>query len=309
MKKLLFLGALLLCLFFTAWALGEEVTFSNQFGTVTVDKNAEYVDLGDVKVPNSDEGYNALYQFLGQLPNVKKVDMFSTDIRRPRIDELARRFPDIEFGWTMVISCNNPKHRERTVHRIRTDITAFSTLHNNKCTEHTSKDMEILKYCKNLLALDIGHNHVNDLSFLYDLPHLKVLIVACNIDLNDITPIGSLKELQYLELFKNDVRDISCLANCTELVDLNLCYNRISDLTPIEGLTHLRRLWLYNSNNYSDNNPVPKAAVNALRQALPDCHVDAVSNSTGGGWREHPRYDTIVAMFERFEYIPFTTLD
>lgn len=309
MKKTLFLCALLLCLLSAARAFCEDVTFRNHNGAVTVDQYAEYVDLGDVKVANSDEDYNALIKFLRQLPNVKKVDMFSTEIRRARIDQLAGSFPEIEFGWTMIIPCTNELHPERSVHRIRTDATAFSTLHNNTCSEHSARDFEILKYCKNLQALDIGHNRVTDLSFLYDLPHLKVLIVACNIELKDITPIGSLKELQYLEIFKNDINDISCLANCTELVDLNICFNRISDWSPLMGLTRLRRLWLFNSNNYSDSSPVPKDVVAALRNALPDCKVDAVSYSTEGGWRNHPRYDTINTMFWGTEYIPFTTLD
>ena len=309
MKKAILLCALLLCLFSAVRALCEDVTFRTYYGSVTVDKYAEYVDLGAAKLPNDDEDFRALYKFLDQLPNVKKVDMFATDIRRNRIDEMAERYPDIEFGWTMIIPCRNELHPERTVHRIRTDATAFSTLHNTTCTEHTARDFEILKYCKNLQALDIGHNAVTDLSFLYDLPHLKVLIVACNITLKDITPIGSLKELQYLEIFKNDINDISCLANCTELVDLNICFNRISDWSALEGLTHLRRLWLFNSNNYSDNIPVPREAMDALRRALPDCKVDEKSYSTEGGWRNHPRYDTLYAMFAGTEYIPFTTLD
>lgn len=309
MKKLLPLLLLALCMVLPALAKGESVTYTNDFGSLTVEKDAEYIDLGSLRVPNTDSDYARFESFLAKLPNLKKADMFATEIRRVRIESLAARFPQVEFGWTMIIPCSNPLHPDRTPHRVRTDATAFSTLHNNKCTEHTSADLSILKYCKNLQALDIGHNRVTDLSFLYDLPHLKVLIAACNLELNDITPIGSLKELQYLELFKNDIHDISCLANCTELVDLNLCFNRISDLSPLEGLKHLRRLWLFNSNNYSDFIPVPAAAVKALRAALPDCKVDDVSYSTLGGWREHPRYDTIYEMFWGTEYIPFTTLD
>ncbi len=311
MKKTLFLCVLLFCfcLLPIVSAMGEDITFRNYYGTLSVDKYTEYVDFGKIRIPSNNDDYNALIKFLRQLPNLKKVDMYNTDIYRRRIDQLAAAFPNIEFGWTMVIPCTNQLHPERSSHRIRTDDTAFSTLHNTTCTEHSAKDFEILKYCKNLQALDIGHNRVTDLRFLYELPHIKVLIVACNIDLKDITPIGSLKELQYLELFKNDIHDISCLANCTELVDLNMCFNRISDLSPLEGLTKLRRLWLFNSNNYSDNIPVPKEAVEALRKALPDCKVDEISYSTLGGWREHPRYYTINTMFWGREYIPFTTLD
>ena len=311
MKKMLLLIVTLavFALLFPAMAEKEYVTYTNEWGSFRADKDAEAIDLGTLRIPNTDGDYQAFESFLAQLPNVKKVDMFATEIRRVRIEELAKRFPQIEFGWTMILPCSNPLHPERTPHKIRTDATAFSTLHNNTTTEHVAIDFSILKYCKNLQALDIGHNRVTDLSFLYDLPHLKVLIVACNLELNDITPIGSLKELEYLELFKNDVHDISCLANCTNLVDLNICFNRISDLTPLYGLQKLRRLWLFNSNNYSDEYPVPADAVKALRSALPNCKVDAVSYSTDGGWREHPRYDTIYEMFWGTTYIPFTTLE
>ena len=311
MKKILpvFLFLILLALMGSALADTDYVTYTNDLGTFKAPRDAEAIDLGNLRVPNTDDDFKAFRQFLSQFPNLKKVDMFATEIRRPKIEYLANAFPDVEFGWTMVLSCSNPLHPERTPHKIRTDATAFSTLHNNTTTEHTALDFSILKYCKNLQALDLGHNRITDLSFLYDLPHIKVLILACNIELRDITPIGSLKELQYLELFKNDIHDISCLANCTELVDLNLCFNRISDLSPLQHLTKLRRLWIFNSNNYSDEYPVSPETVRALRKALPDCKVDDVSYSTLGGWREHPRYDTIYEMFWGTEYIPFTTLD
>ncbi len=311
MKKLLPVILFLAVLFLLLPALADtgSVTYTNEMGSFTAPKDAAAIDLGDLRIPNTDADYRAFRLFLSQLPNLKKVDMYATEIRRNRIEYLAGAFPDVEFGWTMIVPCTNPLHPERTPHKIRTDITAYSTLHNNTTSEHTAAELSILKYCKNLQALDIGHNRVTDLSFLYELPHLKVLIVACNIELKDITPIGSLKELQYLEIFKNDIRDISCLANCTELVDLNICFNRISDLSPLYGLQKLRRLWIFNSNNYSDDRPVPAEAVSALRRALPKCKVDSTSYSTEGGWREHSRYFTIYEMFWGTEYIPFTTLN
>lgn len=287
MKKLLVILLLLLLCLVTA-AAAENITFQ---GKLTVDKDAEYVDLGKVRVEDMDVFIN----FLRKMPNIKKVDMFSTNMYSKDIDKLAAAFPDVEFGWTMRIGD----------HWVRTDATAFSTLHNNRSPQHTENNFKNLKYCKNLLALDIGHNAVKDLSFLYDLPNLKVLILACNIDLHDITPVGSLKNLEYLELFKNDIHDISCLANCTNLIDLNICFNRIKDWTPLHGLDKLERLWLFNSNNWSDQYPVDKEVVKALKEALPNCHVDSTSYSTLGGWREHERYYVIYHMFKYSEYIPF----
>lgn len=288
MKRILFLLALLLCILLAGSAVAENITFQGQF---TCDINAEYIDLGKVRV----QDMNDFVKFLRRMPNLKKVDMFNTNMYSKDIDVLAAAFPDIEFGWTMRIGD----------HWVRTDATAFSTLHNNSSLQHTERNFANLKYCKNLLALDIGHNQVKDLSFLYDLPNLKVLILACQIDLRDITPVGSLKNLEYLELFKNDVHDISCLSNCTNLIDLNLCFNRIKDWTPLMGLSKLERLWLYNSNNWSKEIPVDKQVVYALREALPECKVDDISYSTLGGWREHDRYYVIYHMFKHGEYIPF----
>lgn len=267
----------------------ETVSYLGQF---KADVNAEYIDMGKTRVTDMD----AFVTFLRKLPNVKKVDMFNTNIYTKDIDKLAEAFPDIEFGWTMRIGD----------HWVRTDATAFSTLHNNSSPAHTEKQFKYLKYCKNLLALDIGHNGVKDLSFLYDLPNLKVLILACNINLKDITPVGSLKDLEYLELFKNDINDISCLTNCQNLLDLNICFNRIKDWTPIKSLPKLERLWLYNSNNWSEEYPVDRQIVNDLKAALPNCHVDSTSYSTLGGWREHDRYYVIFHMFKYGEYIPFS---
>jgi hypothetical protein len=261
-------------------------------GKFTCDVNAEYIDLGKVRV----EDYDKFIAFLRKLPNIKKVDMFATQIYTKNIDLLAEAFPDVEFGWTMRIGD----------HWVRTDVTAFSTLHNNRSPQHTEKQFKYLKYCKNLLALDIGHNAVKDLSFLYDLPNLKVLILACNIELKDITPVGSLTQLEYLELFKNDINDISCLANCTNLIDLNICFNRIKDWSSLHGLSKLERLWLFNSNNWTDAYPVDKEVVKALKENLPYCHVDSTSYSTLGGWREHDRYYVIFHMFKYGEYIPFS---
>lgn len=295
MMKRLFALCLALAVLAAVPAFAEDAPAGTlSFGEMTFSADAEYIDMGNMKIAD----FERFEAFLDQFPNLKKVDMFGTPVWRPRIEELAERYPQIEFGWTMRLA----------EHTIRTDQTAFSTLHNHNSEFHDERQFSILKYCRNLQALDIGHNKVMDLSFLYDLPHLKVLIVACNLTLKDITPIGSLKELQYLEVFKNDINDISCLANCTELVDLNICFNRIRDWTPLYGLTKLERLWLFNSSNYSDI-PIPKEVVDALKEHLPNTNVDAVSYSTDGGWREHDRYFELFDFFRTGVFVPFASLE
>ena len=306
MKKLFRMLPVVFALLLCFHALGEEesVTLTVRKNTLTVPAASEYADLGGLSLRDRDDEYRMLEDFIDALPNLKKLDMYSTNIPRPRIERLAERYPEIEFGWTMVIHCINYSHPERDLHRIRTDTTAFSTLHNKYCRGHTAEDFSVLRYCRNLEALDIGHNKVSDLSFLYDLPELKVLIVAINNDyLQDITPIGSLKNLEYLELFHDDVRDISCLAGLDHLLDLNISFSRITDFTPLLGLKNLRRLWMANS--WKDYMPVPEETLSMIQEALPDCVINSWSSPTEGGWREHPRYFVLNEMFQNSVYIPF----
>ncbi|MBQ4224266.1 MAG: leucine-rich repeat domain-containing protein, partial [Prevotella sp.] len=44
------------------------------------------------------------------------------------------------------------------------------------------------RYCTKLKGLDLGHNAITDISFIENMPHLRVLILADN-DLTDISPL------------------------------------------------------------------------------------------------------------------------
>lgn len=268
-------------------ALAEETV---SFLGLQIPVTAETVDLGKNVVSD----YTALCAFLDQLPNLKQLDMFETKISRTNIEMLAERYPQVKFGWTMRVGD----------HLVRTDATAFSTLHNNQSQEHTSADFSVLKYCTELLALDIGHNQVTDISFLSDMTQLRVLIIACN-KVEDISPLANLTNLEYLEVFKNKIRDISPLENLTNLIDLNICFNYVKDWTPLENLTQLERLWVYNSNNYMETDPISKDVVRTLKAALPNTYLDSTSYSTNGGWREHERYQIVYNMFKSGTYMPF----
>ena len=288
MKRAIFsIITVLLLMVLCSVALSEIVTF----GRVQASTDAEYLDLGREYITN----WNTFYRFLDQFTNLKKVDMFATAVNRDRIAKLVERYPDIEFGWTIQLAD----------HQIRTDQTAFSTLHvTDTPWKHSEIEFGVLKYCKQLKALDLGHNIIKDVSFLYDLPQLRVLILALN-QIEDITPIGSLKNLEYLELFINHVTDISPLASLPHLMDLNICRNYIEDLTPLYGMKQLKRLWMNYYNRHGSQNTI--GSVEELRKALPDTVIDSTTfDSTDGGWRRpHPHYDVIREIFKTGVYVPF----
>ncbi|MEG0512115.1 MAG: leucine-rich repeat domain-containing protein [Clostridia bacterium] len=258
---------------------------------LNVDCNAQTLDLQKLQLPNMKDPKNvdALCDMLSCLPKLTRVDMFKNFVPKKMMPIFAERFPKIRFGWTIGI-------RD---YRIRTDLTAFSTLKDGSPPYIKSEELEILRYCKDLVALDLGHNSIAGLDFLYGLPQLKVLIVAVN-NVTDITPIASLQNLEYLELFNNQITDISPLAKLGKLMDLNLCYNPIDDFSCLEGLTSLDRLWL------GANKRLSPSELAQLKKALPHTTINSTArDSTGEGWRKHDRYWVIRKMFKTSIYLPW----
>lgn len=286
---LFFLIAALPLFSFCPSVAAETVTWLS----VEADSDTETLDLGDLNIGN----YSAFGDFLARLPRLKRVDMYGSFPKSEQIDALQERFPDVEFNFSIKIG--------KQV--VRTDATAFSTLFREGDHATDYNHVSMIRYCRHLYALDIGHNPVGRLDFLYDLPELRVLIVAiCN--LRDITPVASLEHLEYLEIFHNQIEDISCLTGLRYLMDLNLVRNRISDLTPLTEIKSLRRLWINRCNHSDPSVPDPKTVM-MLRGLLPRCEVNELSSSTAGGWRKHPHYDTIHRMFNLGEYEPFEDSD
>lgn len=282
MKKVVIL---LFC--FLLLLAGAAAADSVSFGSVSFPREAEAIDLGEQTV----EDWDAFIAFLGGFPNLKQVDMFSTIVEKKQINRLVEAFPDIHFGWTIHIT-----HK----HYIRTDQTAYSTLH-GQCAPHPSKVFEVLKYCTELRALDLGHNTLTDLSFLEPLTHLRVLILACNPNLKNIQVLSGLKDLEYIELFSTAITDLTPLGDLPHLMDLNVANNRISKWKVLLEMPQLRRLWI----------PVNDKNADLLREALPDTKVVNHGQPTGNGWRrfedetEHPHYSVIYRMFREDQYIPF----
>ena len=239
--------------------------------------------------------FDDVKELLSQYPNLKKAEMYATHLSASQADELAALFPQVEFGWTLKIGSD---------HLVRTDAEAFSTRHRSGSPGHSAKELSVLRYCKKLKALDIGHNNADDIAWIAELKDLRVLIIAIN-KITDLSPLAGLEKLEYLEVFSNRVTDISPLKGLTRLMDLNIGYNRIEDFTPLYGMTQLKRLWLFRSANRGIPG-VPKDVTETLKEKLPQTQINWKAEPTLGGWREHPHYDVIKEMFQGTYYIPFS---
>ena len=243
----------------------------------------------DLSGSTSIASFDEIREFLNVFDNIEYIDLSFTKFSYADLAAFREEMRDkCKIVWTVEI------YRWQ----IRTDQTAFSTLLDDNSIHHSSQEFEPLKYCEDMLALDLGHNAIKDLSFLLGMPKLKILILAVN-NLTDITLLGELTELEYLELFTNTITDATPLAKLTKLIDLNLSNNKVTDITPLLELPNLERLWMtHNGVSMED------------RQRLMDAHPDAEMNFDAPGpdrrgWRSHHRYFVIYQIFHTNEWIPW----
>lgn len=226
------------------------------------------------------------------MPDLKEVVMADAPHRLEEMKALLADYPGIRFTWTV---------RENGM-TFRPGATAYSTLKGRQEPRYKAEDLALVfEYCPDLLALDVGHNDVSDLSFLKNWPNLRRLIVIdSKTPVTDISPLAELDDLEYVELFMQNITDISPLAGKTKLLDLNLCHNDISDLTPLYSCVNLQRLWI------SVNPHLTQEEIDRFREALPGCRVESKEwQSTGAGWRNHPRYNIMYDSFVSGVYQPF----
>ena len=291
MKKI----AALLCVFLLlcAAASAEEVSF----GDVSFSRDAAVLDLGDQVIRD----FPAFMDFLREFPDLRRVDMFATQVTAARVSQLEEAFPEVKFGWTLQLM----RYKDR--HIVRTDAEAFSTLH-GICPNHPSSEFELLKYCTEMLALDLGHNNLTDISFLRSMPRLRVLILGENKHLKNIELIGELQDLEYLELFTCGIRDITPLTKLPRLMDLNLANNSVKDWRPLKEMKQLKRLWISDMGEHA----LSAAEKAELEEALPDTEIMYKGQPTDNGWRtlpgtktSHPHYEVVYEIFHTGVYIPF----
>ena len=253
-------------------------------------------DQSTVTIDGQVKDIDALISEYKSKPWVTQIDMYGTKLKPEQLEKIQSELPGVSIGCQVWLV---------EKHYVRTDATAYAINHNNGSKKHKSSDFNALKYCQNLMALDLSHNQIDDLGFLNSLPKLRVLLLGDN-QIEDISALADLHDLEYLELFKNKIKDVTPLMDLDNLIDLNLSHNYIDDLFPLAKLSNLMRLWIYNGNNYNAKDPIPKETVAELEEAMYGTYIDSTSYSTLGGWREHPRYYVVFNMFHgRIEWLPW----
>ncbi len=228
-------------------------------------------------IPVDDRG-ELVCRVIACMPKLERLIMDSCGVENEDMAAIRDAFPQVEvvwrirFGWT---------------YSVRTDVEKILASKTSMGGEMTGQDVQVLKYCTKIKYLDLGHNNnIDDISFVRYMPDLEVFIIAMN-SLEDLSPLVDCPKLEYLELVYTYVEDLSPLAGLKNLRHLNIstCWY-LKDITPIYGLD-LERLYI------GKITPIPSEPVEEYRRLHPDCEVnDTLWEGSQSTWRFADEYST-----------------
>lgn len=250
---------------------GCSCTFSSTLYGSPIDAESTRFDFSDKVITDLSEFYRVLRFF----PNVREIYLGDVSVPDKDVSELNKAFPDTSVIWLV----------EFARWQARTDIKVFSTLigAGQRKTFDEKELYPLIAYCTELRALDLGHNHMSDISALAGLKKLEVLILSGN-TIDNIEAVGSLTHLNYLEVFNCDgIEDLSPLASCTELE--NLMLNNMGNVRNASVIENCKKLSLLYARNTTPENYSWKD----LKKALPKCTIDTKTYHIYGEWRNSKR--------------------
>lgn len=252
------------------------------------------VSAGDTQIDLSGkpiEDLDAFTENLKYLTAPTTLNMSDCGLTDEQMGALCERYPNVKFIWYVTVGR----------WQIRTDADAFSTGNEHStekvrytkkgATNLTTEDIAPLRYCTDLVALDIGHKRrIKDISVIEHMPKLRFLIIAME-GFTDLSPVASCTELEYLETFQNHISDLSPLLSLKKLTHLNCSTNAIGSIDVLKQMTQLQRLWCIRCE-------LDDAQIDALKAALPDCVINTTgTHSTSNGWRKNDLYREMQKLF------------
>lgn len=212
-----------------------------------------------------------LKQELTYFPDLESVFLGECGLDNEQLAAFRDQVRDqYKLVWT--VSCG-------TKLKTRTDATTFMPVRENVYYFNDDEAYN-LRYCEDMVCIDVGHMSVRNIDFVKYMPNLQYLILA-HTQVQYIEPIRTCKKLKFLELDWSPVKDLTPLKECTSLEDLNLG-NTFADFEPIGEMTWLKNLWMVGCST---------GARYRMTQALPDTKVMVTGAATvANGWRDLENY-------------------
>ena len=209
--------------------------YGDHFSTLDEEMDLAFLDL---------QGDDTLIrQVLPCMPRCHFVNLDSCNIPDEVMGQLREDFPDKGIVWRVFFG----PPQLRKYYGIRTD--AERLLISDGKYALTSDDVKGLQYCTELKYLDIGHNRIDSIAFVEQMPKLEVAILGLN-TWEDLSPIVHCPEIEYLEIHYTRVKDLTPLLELKKLEHLNITGDPlIEDFSVLLQLTGLKRLWIGHANS------------------------------------------------------------
>lgn len=251
-----------------------ELLFSFDLLGVKVNTADTLIDLSNIPMDSAEP----LEKILPFMHHLEKVDMCDCGLSDEEMDALNKRHEQTQFVWMLHID----------YYKIRTDTTAFRAS-SNHYSSFDANSIRRLAYCENMIAMDLGHrlyfNGVN-LEFLRGMPHVKYLILMQCYAM-DLTPLADCKELIWLELNLSLATDITPLKGCDSLHDLNITFMPLdgqSACDTIAAMPQLERVWC-SKGQFTDEQ------LKTMQDANPELLLHVVMGPTTSSSEDPWRFD------------------
>lgn len=228
----------------------------------TFRENVTELDFSGTALENTAQ----LEALMGYFPHLEKLILCDCGLENETLADYRERVREqYKVVWSIRIQTLT----------IRTDETTFMPVKHD--IHVTDMHLKELKYCEDMICIDVGHMGVTDIDWVRYMPHMQYLTLA-DTDVANIEALSGLKELVYLELFKTQVSDYSPLLGCTALEDVNLAFTH-GDASVFAEMPWLKNLWINQCGVDAETRKL-------LEESLPDTHIEFDSGwHLGGSWR------------------------
>ncbi len=244
-----------------------KITWSRELFDKVWESDITELDLSQNKVTDLD----ALEEELAYFPQLETVFLGKSTLDNETLAKHRDQVRDqYKLVWTVTMG------KKLTA---RTDDTTFMPTR-ERVYYFNDEEAYNLRYCEDMVCIDIGHMSISNIEFVKFMPNLEYLILA-HTQLQYIDPISTCKKLKFLELDWAPLKDLSPLLGCTALEDLNLG-NTFADFEPIGKMTWLKNLWMIDCS---------RGPAYRMTQALTETKVVVSGTATvASGWRNLENY-------------------
>ena len=237
------------------------VTLTSELVGVKVSEDGKEVDLSEIKLEKIED----VEKYMPFYPDAEQVYLGMPEIDNETIAAFREsKRQDYKVVWTVM--CGTIP--------TRTDAIFFQPIQ-HYVYYFFDEDAYNLRYCEDMICVDVGHMALRDVSWVKGMPNLKYLVLTMT-TVTDLSPLSSCKNLIWLEFAHTSIRDYSPLLECTALQDLEIGKTR-GNFEVLAQMTWLKNLF---------GAGIGYSELTMLQEALPETNI----NTTGYGWRDLPNY-------------------